>query len=109
MVYSTYNKMKITEESIKSLSISDYEKGILKALLQDLEEINHNLSLKNKELYLDWIEDHTEYSPERTDPCPDYYGMYRVWKGDDYIGVEMDLDTLDSALCLLYNFVIEDD
>jgi hypothetical protein len=101
--------MKITEESIKSLPISDYEKRLLNALLQDLKEINHNLPLRSKELYLDWIDTHTEYSPERVDPCPDYYGMYRIWRGDDYIGVEMDLDTLDSALCLLYNFVIEDD
>jgi len=101
--------MKITEESIKSLSISDYEKGILKALLQDLEEINHNLPLHSPNLELEWIDTHTEYSPERTDPCPDYYGMYRIWRGSDFIGVEMDLDTLDSALCLLYNFIIEDD
>jgi hypothetical protein len=101
--------MKITENNIKDIPISDYEKGLLSALLQDLEEINHNLPLHSPNLELEWIDTHTEYSPERTDPCPDYYGMYRIWKGNDYIGVEMDLDTLDSALCLLYNFVIEDD
>ena len=101
--------MKITEESIKSLPISDHKKGLLNALLQDLEEINHNLPLHSPNLELEWIDEHTEYSPERTDPCPDYYGMYRIWRGNNFIGVEMDLDTLDSALCLLYNFVIEDD
>jgi len=101
--------MRITESNIKDIPISDYEKGLLSALLQDLEEINHNLSLHSPNLELEWIDTHTEYSPERVDPCPDYYGMYRVWRGDDYIGAEMDLDTLDSALCLLYNFVIEDD
>ena len=101
--------MIVIEDKIDTLPISDYEKGLLSALLQDLEEINHNLPLHSPNLELEWIDTHTEYSPERVDPCPDYYGMYRVWRGDDYIGVEMDLDTLDSALCLLYNFVIEDD
>ena len=101
--------MIVIENKIDTLPISDYEKGLLSALLQDLEEINHNLPLHSPNLELEWIDTHTEYSPERVDPCPDYYGMYRVWRGDDYIGVEMDLDTLDSALCLLYNFVIEDD
>jgi hypothetical protein len=98
--------MILTEDKIDTLPISDYDKGLLKSLLIDLEEINHNLSLHSPNLELEWIDEHTYYSPERTDPCPDYYGMYRVWRGDDYIGVEMDLDTLDSALCLLYNFVI---
>ena len=100
--------MIITEDTIDTLLISDYDKGLLKSLLNDLAEINHNLPLHSPNLKLEWIDTHTEYSPERTDPCPDYYGMYRIWRGSDFIGVEMDLDTLDSALCLLYNFVIED-
>ena len=100
--------MIITEENIKSLPISDHEKGLLRALLQDLEEINHNLPLFTYDLELEWIDTHTEYSPERTDPCPDFYGMYRIWQEDDTIGVEMDLDTLDSALCLLHNYLICD-
>ena len=99
--------MKITEETI--YNIPEKEQPIVIALLNDLEEINHNLPLHSPNLELEWIDEHTEYSPEWTDPCPDYYGMYRVWRGNDYMGVEMDLDTLDSALCLLYNFVIEDD
>lgn len=108
MVYSTYNKMIITEKNIESLPISDYEKGLLKSLLQDLEEMNHNLPLRSKELYLDWIENHTEYSPERTDPCPDFYGMYRVIRNGDVLGVEMTLDELDTSLCLLHNFIVYD-
>ena len=99
--------MKITEETI--YNIPEKERALVRGLLYDIEEINHTLPLHSPNLELEWIDEHTEYSPERTDPCPDYYGMYRVWRGDDYIGVEMDLDTLDSALCLLYNFVIEDD
>lgn len=101
--------MIVTENNIKDIPISDKDKSLLNALLQDLEEINHNLPLHTFDICIDWIDKHTEYSPERVDPCPDYYGMYRVWKGDDYIGDIMDLDTLDSALCLLHNFVIEDD
>ena len=99
--------MRITESNIENIPIK--ERALVRALLNDLAEINHNLPLHSPNLELEWIDTHTEYSPERTDPCPDYYGMYRVWRGDDYIGVEMDLDTLDFALCLLYNFVIKDD
>ena len=100
--------MIVTEKNIESLPISYHEKGLLKALLQDLEEINHNLPLRSKELYIDWIDEHTEYSPERTDPCPDFYGMYRIIRNSDILGIEMDLDTLDTALCLLHNFVVYD-
>ena len=57
--------MIITEENIKSLPISDHEKGLLRALLQDLEEINHNLPLHTYDICIDWIDKHTEYSPER--------------------------------------------
>lgn len=99
--------MRITENNIENIPIK--EKALVRALLNDMEEINHNLPLHSPNLELEWIDTHTEYSPERVDPCPDYYGMYRVWRGDDYIGDIMDLDTLDSALCLLHNFVIEDD
>ena len=94
-------------KDINALPISERERNLLKALLIDVGEINRLCG--NANIYIDWQDFHNDYSPERTDPCPDYYGMYRVWKGDDYIGVEMDLDTLDSALCLLYNFVIEDE
>ena len=58
-------------------------------------------------IYIIWIDEHTEYSPERIDPCPDYYGMYSVGiEGtNDTIGVEMDIDTLDTSLCLLCGYV----
>jgi hypothetical protein len=99
--------MRITENNIENIPVK--ERALIRALLYDLKEINYNLPLDSPNLELEWIDTHTEYPPERTDPCPDYYGMYRIWRGNDFIGVEMDLDTLDSALCLLYNFVIEDD
>lgn len=84
------------------------EQRLAAALLNDLEEINHNISLRSPNIELDWIDKHTEYSPERVDPCPDYYGMYRLIQGNKTLGVEMDIDTLDTCLCLLYNFVIDD-
>lgn len=96
--------MKITEENIKSLPIES-GKRLLKALLKDLEEINQNGVIK---LYIDWIDKHTEYSPERVDPCPDYYGMYRIVLEDDpreTIGVEMTLEELDVAICALSNYI----
>ena len=100
--------MKITEETIDELPKK--EQGLVKALLKDVDEINQNLPPNSKKLYLDWIDFHTEYSPERTDPCPDYYGMYRVKREGDseVLGVEMDLETLDIAICLLNNFVVYD-
>ena len=48
-----------------------------------------------------------EYSPERTDPCPDFYGCYRL-KSEEYpsecVGLEMTLDELDNAMLILINY-----
>lgn len=98
--------MRITKETINK--IPEKDRNIIKALMQDVEEINHNASLHTKDIYINWIDEHTEYSPERTDPCPDFYGMYRIERGDDYLGVEMTLEELDTALCLLHNYLIYD-
>ena len=102
--------MRITESNIKDLPISGYDKGLLRSLLCDVEEINYNTPLCSRNIYIEWIEEHTEYSPERTDPCPDYYGMFRVRREDnnDYLGVEMTLRDLDISLCLLHNYLICD-
>lgn len=96
--------MRVTEENIENIPIKEREQALLKALLIDLEEIN---SMQNSQLYIDWQEWHNEYNPERTDPCPDYYGMYTVRDNsnpNEILGVEMNIDDLDTALCLLYNF-----
>ena len=108
VVNSTYDKMIVTEDKIGTLPISDYDKGLLKALLIDLEEINHNLPLKASNISIDWIDIHNEYSPERVDPCPDYYGYYRLWQGNKTLGVEMDLETLDYALAVLSDIFAND-
>lgn len=96
--------MKITIENVIELPITENEKILIHSLLADLQEINHIIPHK---LYIEFQDWHNEYSPERTDPCPDYYGTYRICNeyDDELIGVEMTLDELDSALCLLSNFV----
>lgn len=77
--------------------------NIVKQLLLDLKEIN---KLSNHTVlqicYQDW---HDEYSPERTDPCPDYYGSYYITDiNDNRIGEPMKLEDLNNAICLLLEF-----
>ena len=100
--------MIVTEDNIKDIPISELDKGLLKALLVDLEEINHNLPLKSDIINIDWIDEHTEYSPERVDPCPDFYGYYRLYQGNKTLGIEMDLEILDYVLCVLSNIFVNE-
>jgi len=95
--------MKVTNETICKLP--EKEQGLVKALLIDLKEINDTKIKLPIDLY--WIDQHTEWPCERTEPCPDYYGMYELRWGTELIGVEMDLDTLDTVLCALYNYVVD--
>lgn len=96
--------MKITKENIKEI-IPKNDWVLLEALLLDIESINR---YGNKKLFIDWQDFHDEYSCERTDPCPDYYGYYTVrvegseW---DSIGLPMSIEGLDSALCTLCEYV----
>ena len=95
--------MKITKDNIDV--VPKKEQVVLLALLDDLEFINNNSTNK---LFINWIEFHTEYSPEWTEPCPDFYGMYELRLEDDpreSIGIEMTLNELDMAMCTLYNYV----
>lgn len=95
--------MKITEENYTV--VPEKEQVILKALLTDLKFINDNSTNK---LFINWIDCHTEYSPEWTDPCPDFYGMYELRLEDDpreSVGIEMELNELDLAMCALYNYI----
>lgn len=97
--------MKLTLETIKELPIGSSDKRILIALLDDIDFINEKGGVK---VFINWIEHHTEYSPEWTDPCPDFYGMYTILLEDDpreSIGVEMDLEQLDNSLCALVNYI----
>jgi hypothetical protein len=108
--------MKVTKDNIKDIKyIYKYEHiniahDLLEALLVDVDELNHLLIEKNesfRQIYIDYIDTHTEYSPEWTDPCPDYYGMFTlrfIKDPSEIIGEEMTLDDLNSSLCLLINF-----
>lgn len=102
--------MKITIDNYKKI-IPKKDQSLMYGLLLDLEELNQeleDLQEPYRKLYIDYITEHTGYSPERTDPCPDYYGMYTLrFEKNQYekIGTEMTIDELDSALCILINFV----
>lgn len=94
--------MEINYGNIKNIPIQ--EQNLLEALLIDLEEFN---KIAPKKLFIDWQDYHNEYSPERTDPCPDYYGCYTLRDINnpyEIIGVEMTINDLDNALCLLCNY-----
>lgn len=99
--------MKVTEENINQIEFkNEWDKSILLGLLNDVRMINYQ---SNKpEIYIDYQTFHNEYSPERTDPCPDYYGCYtiRLEENDiEVIGLEMTLNELDMIVCTLLNFI----
>lgn len=86
--------------------VPEKDKVLVRALLVDINNINRIIAFTKKELWLSFEDEHTEYSPERTDPCPDYFGTYRLHNSfnNDTIGIEMTLDELDTNLCTLYDF-----
>ena len=74
----------------------------LKSLIEDLNELNLRF---NTNLTLNLVTEHTEYSAERTDPCPDYYGMYYIKEENgDILGDYMTLDELDNNLFYLNEY-----
>jgi hypothetical protein len=104
--------MKITIDNLQEVTkinskISTY---YLESLCIDLMELNNELennNLYHKRLYIDIQDYHDEYSPERTDPCPDYYGMLSLrFENDNYmIGDFIErLDELDTILFTLIEF-----
>lgn len=78
---------------------------------KDISLVKSLLDIKNKYNNTQYSFDiyfqdyHDEYSPERTDPCPDYYGCYRLIKNNDFVGLEMTLEELDNAICILSDFI----
>ena len=77
--------------------------GLLISLLDDLEIIN---SQHNTNIELHQVDKHTEWSPERTDPCPDYYGMYYLYipETKETIGDYMYIDDLNETMYILSEF-----
>ena len=111
--------MKVTVDNVDDIKfIYDFKnrslkesKNLLISLLVDIAGMNALLiddNKSDKQIFIDYENKHTEYSPERTDPCPDYYGMYRLWQGNKTLGIEMDLEVLDYVLAVL-NDIFEDD
>lgn len=96
--------MKVTEETLSLLP--EKEQGLAEALLKDIDEINQNY--ESSSIYLDWQDYHNEYSPERVDPCPDYYGMYTIRRErtKEMLGTEMTINDMDISLCLLHNYLM---
>ena len=105
--------MKVTKDTLKEIKyINKYQslqKGIeyLESLLEDIKDFN-SIVEPNKRIFIDYYNDHTEYSVERVDPCPDYYGYFTLRfenKPNEKIGEEMDIFELDTVICSLYDFV----
>ena len=77
----------------------------MKTLLYELDDINRD---RYNKVYIEYIGEHTLYNPERTDPCPDYYGSFLLrWEDEPFmtVGIEMTLEELDTVLCTLSDFV----
>lgn len=94
--------MRITKENLNDIEVSEEIRQHLKWDLDDIREIN--LICKEELFYLDWQEFHNEYSCERTDPCPDYYGYFSIRRvsDNDLIGLECATeDELQTSICVL--------
>lgn len=97
--------MKLTRQNYKDW-VSEENQALLLALISDVEEDNSiHLYPKNLEIH---VQDyHNEYSPERVDPCPDFYGTFLLYwedrvKTGNNIAAELDLDELSWALCHIH-------
>ena len=111
--------MKVTVNNVDDIKfIYDFKnrslqesKNLLTSLLIDVAGMNallDNDNKSNKQIFIDYENKHTEYSPERTDPCPDYYGTFTLRfenKPYETVGGVMDLNELDTVLCALIDFI----
>lgn len=102
--------MKVTNDNLNMLP--EKERDLAKALLTDILEINNWSHVgghgADKDVWLDWQDYHDEYSPERTDPCPDYYGYYAIMQkskdGLEVICDKMPLKDIDWLVCGLLDY-----
>ena len=107
--------MKINDNNINEIvyyaGTSRHSKScqkVLKSLLLDLELINAKLADNWGKMYIDYETDHTEYLPERTDPCPDYYGTFTLrWEESpgECVGDRMTIEELDTLMCGLFDVI----
>ena len=82
---------------------------LLESLLDEVFEINNMLTVihgnKANLISIAWENEHSEYSPERVDPCPDYYGFFYIIRDNTSVGDAMSIDQLDESICLIDDFV----
>jgi hypothetical protein len=107
--------MKVTKDNYKQIEHvygQDWVNyDLIYILLCDLENLNKIIEYCGKPqntLCIEYEDTHTEYSPERVDPCPDYYGSFSLrfdCHPDYYIRSAMDLDELDYIIFSLNNFM----
>lgn len=77
-------------------------KSLKESLEEDLKQINNMkvfapITLVEQDY-------HNDYSPERTDPCPDFFGQYSLMCNGDKINYEpLPLDVIDEIVCCIYN------
>ena len=104
----------ISKENIKNIEYfagsketNEYNRSLLISLINDLHNINCLLKDKNICLSIIYEDQHTTYSPERVDPCPDFYGCFSIVNtyNNERIGDVMTLYELDNTLYLLYDFI----
>ena len=81
------------------------DRELLLSLLDDLSGINKK---SNNKIYIEKQDHHDVYSCERTEPCPDYYGLYSLKiennPGESLEFEPMTIEELDKAICLLSEF-----
>lgn len=90
--------MKLTNENLYILP--EKEQSLAQALLMDIDELNQILSknVQDRVAYLDWQDYHDSYSPERTDPCPDFYGCYCIMINDKQVGDKLKIQDIDYSI-----------
>jgi len=93
--------MKIDAYSISTLTLE--HKNYINSLIEDVDDINR---ITGRNIYIDYQDFHNEYSPERTDPCPDYYGMFSLKdENGETVGDFGNLSDLDSLIFAIHCFV----
>lgn len=109
--------MKVTSQNVKNIDYVygsktsiENERSKLINLVLDAVSVNMYLDKINpdRKIYIDYEENHTEYSPERTDPCPDFFGCFTLRyenHPNETVGDPMTIDELDDALFILNDFL----
>jgi len=111
--------MRVTSQNVKLINYIcgsknpiEHDRSKLINLVLDAVSVNMYLDKMNpdRKIYIDYETEHTEYSPERVDPCPDFYGLFTL-RYENYpnetIGDPMTIDELDDALFILNDFLLK--